>query len=316
MPAPAAPSTGDVGLREKAREWLGFFERHRRRVADDEIPTLLSDVEEYDSLLQRFCGRELRGAEMLEIGFGVQAERMAILHAAGARAVGVDIEVPMFDFRPRTLREVQRRNGFERLVKSAGRHLLFDRAAKRRLEAAIAEKYPGSQFGYGKLVIGDAADLDLPDASLDLVTSEDVFEHMTPDSISRAVAKIHRWLRPGAVALIRPNIYTGISGGHLREWSVNAVRDRPEEPRESAPWDHLRGAHFRPNTFLNELTRADYRTAFTDAGFEILEERPRYPELGASLMTPEIRAELSQWPDEELFSNQTLFVLRPAASAG
>jgi ubiquinone/menaquinone biosynthesis C-methylase UbiE len=315
VPAPAAPSTGDVGLREKAREWLGFLERHRRRLADDEIPTLLSDVEEYDALLQRFCGRALHGAEMLEIGFGTQAERMAILHAAGAKAIGVDIEVPMFDFGPRTLREIQRRNGLERLAKSAGRHLLFDRASKRRLEEAIAAAYPGTQFGYGRLVIGDAADLDLPDASLDLVTSEDVFEHMTPDSISRALAGVRRWLRPGAVALIRPNVYTGISGGHLREWSVNSVRDRPEEPRESAPWEHLRAGRYQPNTFLNRLTRADYRAAFAEAGFEILEERPRYPELGATLLSAEIRAELSEWPDEELFSNQTLFVLRPPAAS-
>lgn len=312
MASPTAPSTGDVGLREKAREWLGFFQRHRNREADDEVGTLISDVAEYDALLQRFCGRALRGADLLEIGFGVQAERMAILHAAGARASGVDIEVPMFDLRPRTLRGIQRRNGLERLAKSAGRHLLFDRTAKRRLKKAIEAAYPGSEFGYGKLVIGDAADLDLPNASLDLVTSEDVFEHMTPDSIARTLAGARRWLKPGAIALIRPNIYPGISGGHLREWSVNAVRNRPEEPRESAPWDHLREGNFRPNTFLNRLTRADYRKAFAEAGFEILEERPRHPELGASLITPEIRAELSEWPDEELFSNQTLFVLRPA----
>jgi ubiquinone/menaquinone biosynthesis C-methylase UbiE len=313
--APAAPSTGDVGLREKVREWLGFFERHRNREGDQEVPTLLADVAEYQALLQRYCGRELRGAEMLEIGFGTQAERMAILTAAGARATGVDIEVPMFDLKPATLRRIYRSNGAERLLKSAGRHLLFDRAAERRLRKAIAEAYPGAGFDHGKLVLGDAADLDLADASFDLVTSEDVFEHMTPDSIARTLAGVRRWLKPGAVALIRPNVYTGISGGHLREWSVNAVRDRPEEPRQSAPWEHLRGGRFQPNTFLNQLTRADYRAAFESAGFEILEERPRLPELGASLMTPEIRAELSEWPDEELFSNQTLFVLRPAVPA-
>jgi hypothetical protein len=310
--APAAPSTGDVGLREKAREWLGFFQRHRRRGGDSEVPGFLADVEEYGALLKQYGGGELRGAKVLEIGFGTQAERMAILTAAGAEATGVDIEVPMFDFRPATLQRIIRANGPERLAKSAGRHLLFDRAAERRLREAIAAAYPGIEFSRGKLVIGDAADLDLPERSLDLVTSEDVFEHMTPDSIARTLAGVHRWLKPGAVALIRPNIYPGISGGHLREWNVPAVRDRPEEPRQSAPWEHLRGQRFQPNTFLNELTRADYRKAFTDSGFEILEERPRYPELGASLMTPEIRAELSDWPDEELFSNQTLFVLRPA----
>ena len=307
----AAPSTGDVGLKEKAREWVGFLQRHRRREDDQEIPGLLADVEEYGALAQSCCGRDLAGAKVLEIGFGTQAERMAILVAAGADPIGVDIEVPMFDFKPATLRRILRENGVERLLKSAGRHLLFDRAAKRRLKAAISQAYPGAEFGYGRLLIGDAADLDLPERSFDLITSEDVFEHMTPDSIARTLAGVRRWLKPGAVALIRPNVYTGISGGHLREWSVNAVRDRPEEPRQSAPWEHLRGGRFQPNTFLNQLTRADYRRAFTEAGFEILEERVRYPELGASLLSAEVREELAEWPDEELFSNQTLFVLRP-----
>jgi hypothetical protein len=307
----AAPSTGDVGLKEKAREWLGFFQRHRRRDEDQEVSGLLADVEEYGALAQTYGGRDLEGAKVLEIGFGTQAERMAILVAAGADPVGVDMEVPMFDFKPSTLRRIMRENGLERLLKSSGRHLLFDRTAKRRLKAAIAAAYPGSQLGYGRLVIGDAADLDLPERSLDLVTSEDVFEHMTPDSIARTLAGVRRWLKPGAVALIRPNVYTGISGGHLREWSVNAVRDRPEEPRQSAPWEHLRDGRFQPNTFLNRLTRAEYRQAFAAAGFAILEERVRYPELGASLMTAAAREELAAWPDEELFSNQTLFVLRP-----
>jgi SAM-dependent methyltransferase len=309
--APAAPSTGDVGLREKVREWFGFLQRHRQRSEQSEIPGFLADVEEYGALLKQFSGGELRGARVLEIGFGTQAERMAILTAAGADATGVDIEVPMFDFRPATMRRIMRANGPERLAKSAGRHLLFDRAAERRLKQAVAAAYPGTKFSRGQLVIGDAADLDLAERSLDLITSEDVFEHMTPDSIARTLAGIRGWLKPGAVALIRPNAFPGISGGHLREWNVPSVRDHPEQPRQSAPWEHLRANRFQPNTFLNRLTRADYRQAFTDAGFEILEERARYPELGATLLSAEIRAELSEWPDDELFSNQTLFVLRP-----
>src|SRR5262249_43541674 len=157
-----------------------------------EIPGFLADVEEYGTLLKQYTGAELRGAKVLEIGFGTQAERMAILTAAGAEATGVDIEVPMFDFRPATMRRIMRANGPERRAKSAGRHLLFDRAAERRLREEIAAAYPGTEFSRGRLVIGDAADLDLADGSLDLVTSEDVFEHMTPDSIARTLAGIRR----------------------------------------------------------------------------------------------------------------------------
>lgn len=308
----SAPSTASVGALAKAREWQGYFRNHRGRAGDADVRGYLADVAEYGELLREHGGRGLEGAAVLEIGFGTRAARMAILRAAGAAAVGVDMEVPLLALRPATLRRIQRENGSERLAKSLARYLLFDRAARRRLAGAIAAEYPGAGLDYGRLEVCDAAELRLPEGSLDLVVSEDVFEHMTPASIERTLAGMRGWLAPGGIALIRPNVFTGISGGHLAEWSVPSVRDEPLAPRRSEPWEHLRGRRFRPNTFLNELTLADYRRAFAAAGFELLAERPRYPELGAALLSAEVRAELATWPDEELFSNQVLFVLRPS----
>lgn len=307
----AAPSTGDVGVAEKAREWRGYFRNHRAREGQDDARGYLADIEEYGALLQTHSGRGIERAQVLEIGFGTRASRLAVLAAAGASPVGVDIEVPLLKLTPATLLRIQRANGSERLAKSVARYLLFDRAANQRLKQAIGARFGRSELAYGRLEVCDAADLVLAERSLDLITSEDVFEHMTPESIARTLSSMHRWLKPGAIALIRPNVFTGISGGHLAEWSVPSVRDHPARPRTSAPWEHLRAPRFEPNTFLNRLTRADYREAFARAGFEILEEQPRYPQLGASLLTPALRAELADWPDEELFSNQTLFVLRP-----
>lgn len=308
----SAPSTASVGALAKAREWSGYFRNHRGRAGDADVRGYLADVAEYGALLREHGGRGLEGAAVLEIGFGTRAARMAVLSAAGAEAVGVDMEVPLLALRPSTLRRIERENGSERLAKSLARYLLFDRAARRRLAAAIADGYPGAGLDYGRLEVCDAAALRLPEGSLDLVVSEDVFEHMTPASVERTLAGMRGWLRPRGIALIRPNVFTGISGGHLAEWSVPSVRDEPRAPRRSEPWEHLRGRRFQPNTFLNELTLADYRRAFAAGGFEVLAERPRYPELGAALLSPEVRAELAAWPDEELFSNQVLFVLRPA----
>jgi ubiquinone/menaquinone biosynthesis C-methylase UbiE len=305
-----APSTSSVGPREKLREWRGYLANHRRR-GETDLRGYLADIDEYAALLEAHCGRGLAGAEVLEIGFGTRASRLAVLSAAGASAIGVDMEVPLLELKPSTLRRIQRRNGTERLAKSLARYALFDLTARRRLREALARKYGRPDLEYGRLEVCDARDLELPDASLDLAISEDVFEHMTADSIAGTLAKLHRWLKPGAIALIRPNVFTGISGGHLAEWNVESVRDHPA-PRRGAPWEHLRERRYAPNTFLNELTRADYRRCFAAAGFEILEDRSRYPELGATLLTPQLRAELSRWPDEELFSNQTLFALRPS----
>lgn len=311
----AAPSTSNVGPIQKTREWLGYLINHRRRQSERDGLGYLADIDEYGALSRAHRGFDLRGAQVLEVGFGTRASRLAVLSAAGAAPIGVDMEVPLLDFKPATLLRIQRENGAERLAKSVARFLLFDRTARRRLRQALAQKYASTTLEYGRIEVCDAAALELPDGSLDLVVSEDVFEHMTPDSIARTLAGMRRWLKSDALALIRPNVFTGISGGHLAEWSVESVRDRPEEPRRSAPWEHLRGRRFEPNTFLNELTLADYRRAFADGGFEILEERCRYPQLGASLLTPEVRQELSEWPDEELLSNQTMFVLRPQPSS-
>jgi ubiquinone/menaquinone biosynthesis C-methylase UbiE len=306
----AAPSTSNIGVLEKAREWYGYFRKHRSE-GQDGVSAYLANLDEYRGLMQARCGRDVRGAEVLEIGFGTRASRLAMLSAAGALPIGVDLEVPMLDLKPSTMRRIQQQNGFERLAKSVARYLLFDRSARNELQRALEREFSTSDLDYGQLEVCDVGDLELPGQSLDLIVSEDVFEHMTVDSLSRTIERMRIWLKPGAIALVRPNVFTGISGGHLAEWGVASVRDHPEQPRRSEPWEHLRGRRFSANTHLNELTRAEYRQHFRSGGFEILEESCRYPDLGASLLTPAVREELSQWPDEELFSNQTLFVLRP-----
>jgi hypothetical protein len=85
---------------------------------------------------------------------------------------------------------------------------------------------------------------------------------------------------------------------------------QPLSKRRSEAWEHLRQRRFEANTYLNELTRAEYREIFA-IHFEILEERVTQLDLGREYLDTRARAELADWPDDELFSNQTLFVLRP-----
>jgi hypothetical protein len=93
------------------------------------------------------------------------------------------------------------------------------------------------------------------------------------------------------------------------EWSRHAMHEPPSN-RRIEPWDHLRQRQFKPNTYLNEVTRAEYRELF-GVHFEILEERVTQPDLGREYFDARVQAELANWPQEELFSNQTQFVLRP-----
>jgi hypothetical protein len=232
-----------------------------------------------------------------------------ILHSMGVDASGVDAEVPVVNGRPAEFLMMIRRNGAERAAKSLVRHLLFDRRERSALRARMRERGLTPRLDAARLHVSDAGLLEVPSGSLDLVFSEDVFEHVRPATVEALSARIAEWLRPGGLALIRPNIYTGIVGGHLLEWSRASMRNSSTR-RRSEPWEHLRKRRFAPNTYLNELTRAQYRELFGKT-FEILEERVAQPDLGREFLDEDAQRELAAWPQEELFSNQVLFVLRP-----
>jgi ubiquinone/menaquinone biosynthesis C-methylase UbiE len=88
---------------------------------------------------------------------------------------------------------------------------------------------------------GVAHCLDFPDASLDVVFSQQVLEHMHPQDVPRHFAESHRVLRPGGLLIVEtPNQRTGpqdISRGfapvaeglHLKEWSVRELIQQFQE---------------------------------------------------------------------------------------
>lgn len=303
-------------LRRKVEEGLHLFRLYRAeaRVGHD-FDRLFREIDEYDALLQRHAGMRLDDARIFEVGFGARPYRQIALQSMGLDVRGVDAEAPVMSGSPSHFVEMLRRNGPERAGKTLVRHLFFDRGEQGALRRALRSRGLAWRLDGERMIVSDAAELSLPEGSLDFVFSEDVFEHMEPGTLERVTANIARWLRPGGLALVRPNVFPGITGGHLIGWSRRMLRLPPQERRlgerwESEPWEHLRRRRLEANTYLNELTRADYR-ALLEPRFEILEERVTDPDLGREYLDAAARAELSEWPDEELFSNQTLFVLRP-----
>jgi SAM-dependent methyltransferase len=300
-------------LRRKLDEGLQLFREFQREArAGVNFDGLFEEIAEYDNLLRQFGGLTLAEAMVFEIGFGARPHRQIALQSMGIDVRGVDAEAPVIRGRPAQFVTMLRRNGVERAGKSLVRHMLFDRAEDRALERALRQRGFTPRLDPTRLIVADARVVEVEPESLDLVISEDVFEHLQRDTLAEVVAATARWLRPNGIALIRPNVYTGITGGHLIEWSRRAMRQPPPE-RHSEPWEHLRERRFKPNTYLNELTRTQYRELF-GVHFEILEERVAQPDLGRGHFDARARAELAGWPDEELFSNQTLFVLRPRAA--
>jgi hypothetical protein len=309
-----SPSTArGLPLTRKLDEGVQLFQLYSREArAGVGFETLFEEIEEYDELLRSHSGVRLDRASVFEIGFGARPHRQVAMQSMGLNVRGVDVEAPVVPGRPSQFVEMTKRNGVERAAKSLLRHALFDRGERRALDRALRARGLARRLDPGRLVVADATTLELPPASIDLVISEDVFEHIERGALARIVDRMAGWLRPGGLALVRPNVFTGITGGHLIGWSRRALRNPPDE-RHSEPWEHLRRRRFGPNTYLNELTRAEYRALFSER-FEILEERVAQPDLGREHFDERARAELSEWPEEELFSNQTLFVLRPTAS--
>ncbi len=297
-------------LKRKLSEGVQLLQLYRREArAGVEFDSLLAELDEYDELLRRHAGIALADAKVFEIGFGARPYRQMALQSMGIDVRGVDAEAPALSGGPSHYAEMLRRNGAERAAKSLVRHALFDRGEERALDRALHRRGLRRRLDPSRLLVADAGTIELQESALDLVFSEDVFEHIERETLGRVVANMARWLRPGGVALIRPNVFTGITGGHLIEWSRRALRQPPAH-RRSEPWEHLRQRRYAPNTYLNEMTRTDYRTLFAPY-FEIVAERVTQPSLGREHLDERARAELERWPEEELFSNQTLFVLRP-----
>jgi cyclopropane fatty-acyl-phospholipid synthase-like methyltransferase len=208
-----------------------------------------------------------------------------------------------------------RTNGLERALKSAARYVLFDLSEKNQL-ARFLTRASGRPFEVplDRLVVADASDPAFWEAypgPYDFVYSEDVFEHIPEGDLRDVVAQLAAHLNKDGVAVIRPMIWTGIKGGHHIEYYF--YRGGPA-PASVPPWDHLRGRQFPANTYLNKLTRRDYVRLFNEH-LEIVEEVELEPDLGRELLTPELRTELSDYDDYELFSNKVSFVLRRARSA-
>jgi Methyltransferase domain len=306
-------------LRRKLDEGLQLFRLYRAeaRVGHD-FDGLFREVKEYNALLRRHAGLDLDEARIFEVGFGARPYRQIVLQSMGLDVRGVDAEAPALGAGPAQYAEMLRRNGLERAGKTLIRHAFFDRGEQGELARALRSRGLARRLDAARLTIGDAADLELPPGSFDLVFSEDVFEHMPRPTLEQVSARIAEWLSPRGIALIRPNVFTGITGGHLIGWSRRSLR-LPRAERaifataDAEPWEHLRRRRLGANTYLNELTRGDYRDLFR-RHFDILEERVTDPDLGREFLDAAARAELSEWPDEELFSNQTLFVLRPRAA--
>ena len=305
----SSSSLTSVNIQSKLKEAFTFiaWRFSGGSLQGDTFAPLLSQLEDYRAVYENLTRKSLNSARIFEIGYGQRPLRLVALISMGLDASGIDLDMPMLNFSLSRLYAISKKNGLERALKTGVRSVLFDSKERAALNKSLQVRGYELKIDLPRFLVGNAASFTPDDGATDLIYSEDVFEHIPQDQLKILVEHLATRLSPQGLALIRPNIFTGITGSHLLEWYAGQV-DK-EFPRSSEPWEHLRKRRFTANTYLNEMTRADYRSLFSTC-FDILEERVQFPDLGRKWLTPELREELADWSDEEIFSNRVLFVLR------
>jgi SAM-dependent methyltransferase len=129
-------------------------------------------------------------------------------------------------------------------------HFAPEAGLERRLRSLPALRYRTADLepGRGDLTL-DVTEIDLPDASVDVLLCVHVLEHVEDDR--RALRELHRVLAPGGWGVVQ----VPIQGERTDE--DPAVRDPEERRRRFGQEDHVR------------MYGRDFRDRLVDAGFEV-----------------------------------------------
>lgn len=145
----------------------------------------------------------------------------------------------------------------------------------------------------------DATDCGLPDASIDVVFSNSVFEHVTPYTLTRIMSESIRILRPGGIVIHSVNC-----GDHYAYF----------DPRITAmnylTYDEDRWRFWNSSLlYQNRMRPCDFLEAAERAGFALLlvKQRPR-PELLNVLPKLKIVPEFDHYAPEQLATTSIDFV--------
>ncbi|MDB5653470.1 MAG: methyltransferase family protein [Tardiphaga sp.] len=273
--------------------------------ANDYLREALTDILHYKEIYKTHTGHDLADARVLEIGFGARPFRAFVMQSYCRMLTAVDLDTPAFTLRD--CARAWRKNGAERAIKSAVRLSLFDKTMWKKFHEAALKAVPRYDHSSLRLVTADASEplfWQQNPGPYEFIYSDDVFEHIPGDSLVAVMDLMHKNLAPSGVAVIRPFVFTGISGGH----NIEAYPDKVDEMNVSHAWKHLRDPDFKVDTYLNRLSRSWYRREFSKR-FDIVADTALLGKLGTRFLTEDVRQQLQEFDDYELFSNKVEFVL-------
>lgn len=252
-----------------------------------EQPRLAAEVLVRLAIPLQAAGFEVEGAQIVELGPGRSPELAAALLLAGAGSallLDTDLRVPDDALQ-------RRRYGalIDALATSPTQFLELTGTSIEALRAALdgpllnlhSQRY-------------DGAHIPAQDASVDLIYSKSVLEHVAPGCVRALLEEHHRVLRPGglAVHLIDLRDHLHVVGDHQvdGDWL------------EALQWsDHVFRIMFsRRSTAINRMRAPEWRTAFEAAGLTIEHWSTRHQPLDGAFNSTRVNARWRSLSEAEL----------------
>lgn len=263
----------------RLQSFLGRDMRWKARYQYEQLQMMLNALESRTG--------PIKGKRILDIGCGKFYPFTLLFNSLGGKVTGIDmLYVAANESLVWKYKSILKRNGLRSLTEELLYKLSFkERAYYQALKQVSAFPLTTEGITFGQM---SAEDMSFPDETFDIVVSVATFEHIA--DMLRAVSELSRVMKRGAIAYVDINLFTSPSGGHHFNW-----RNTAKVP----PWDHLRQRRLPFTVYLNEMREHEYLEVF-EREFDILDVIDIDKGEGRGLLTPEIRAELSDYSEEEL----------------
>lgn len=238
-----------------------IIQRHLTRtlpISDEELVGQVAKAQRNVDAFLRHGSAPLAEATFFEFGVGWDMLMPLVYHSMGVdRQIVVDIK-PLA--RVDLVEDVARRLAAAAPRLGLPRRPFIPHASGSVMEVAAA-------LGIEYRAPADARALDLPDASVDMVSSCDVLEHVPPDDIGAILIECRRVLRDDGIARMRIDYQD-----HF--WYFDAH----VSPYNFLRFDERTWRRFNPALhYQNRLRHDSVRQLVIEAGWEIIEEEAHEP---------------------------------------
>lgn len=276
--------------------------RHALRSDDAAIAERVSIVAERlrqdETRIARALGRACNGLDVLIIGPGPYLVEPRFFGRHN-RVTAIDLDVIPHGYAPGPYLRMLRQNGIGRFLKTVGRKMLgVDRRHARAWQRELGVK----QLPQPVIIQGDILKGPPQENGCDVVACRAVFQHLADPAL--AIHHMKAALRPGGVIYFHVHLYTSNTGHHDIRAFTGGADDLP-------PWAHLRPStqgQVTPSAWLNRWRLRDWRAMLDQHAPGYEEYRETYNDAARPLLSPEIRAELAGFDEEELLTFEVYFL--------